>query len=87
VSLGEAGVIRLDLAIPLDRFNVEVDDPAWHGGPVAMQRDHARDIMLRADGWDVLRVTTEDVFDRLRSTTAHIALIYLRLRSGRSLCA
>jgi very-short-patch-repair endonuclease len=53
----------------------------------ALQRDHARDLLLRADGWDVVRVTSADVFDRLRSTTAHIAAIYFRRTSEHSLCA
>jgi hypothetical protein len=87
VALESGGTIRLDLALPLERFAVQVDDPAWHASPVALQRDHARDLLLRADGWDVVRVTSADVCDRLRSTTAHIAAIYFRRTSEHSLCA
>ena len=66
---------------------MEVDDAAWHASPVALQGDHARDLLLRADGWEVVRVTSEDVLQRLRSTAAHIAAIYFRGTSAHSLCA
>src|SRR3954447_2920508 len=49
VELESGGTVRLDLAVPNVRFAVEVDDPAWHASPVALQRDHARDLLLRAD--------------------------------------
>jgi len=87
VQVDTGGVVRLDLALPADQFGIEVDDPAWHASPVAMQRDHARDLFLRADGWDLVRVTSDDVFRRLRSTSAGIANIYLHRRSAHSLCA
>ena len=66
----QTDTIRLDLAVPADRFAVEVDDPAWHASPVALQRDHTRDLLLSRDRWNVVRVTTDDVFQRLRSTAA-----------------
>ncbi len=78
VALAGHRGIRLDLAVPAERFNIEVDDPAWHCDPVALQRDHARDLLLAADGWSVHRVTTEDVYQRLRSTTATLAALYFR---------
>jgi very-short-patch-repair endonuclease len=87
VALDTGAEVRLDLAVPPDRFAVEVDDPSWHASPVALQRDHARDLLLRAEDWEVLRVTSDDVFHRLRSTSARIAVIYFRRRSAHSLCA
>lgn len=86
VNLAGIGPIRLDLAIPADRFNIEVDDPNWHADPVALQRDHARDLLLSADDWLVQRVTTEDVYQRLRSTSANLTKVYMR-HISRSLCA
>jgi hypothetical protein len=83
VALGGHGGIRLDLAVPAERFNIEVDDPAWHSDPVALQRDHARDLLLAVDGWAIHRVTTEDVYQRLRSTTATLAGLYFRHISRR----
>ena len=85
VELAAGSQIRLDLAEPTLRLDVEVDDPAWHADPIAMQRDRSRDLLLGADGWCVQRVTTDDVNQRLRSTTATLMTIYARLRS-RSLC-
>jgi very-short-patch-repair endonuclease len=79
--------IRLDLAVPPDRFGVEVDDPEWHASPVALQRDRGRDLLLTAEGWVIVRVTTEDVYRRIRSTAGHIAAIYFRADPNRSLCA
>jgi hypothetical protein len=87
VELEAGAVVRLDLAVPSEQFAVEVDDPAWHASPVALQRDHARDLLLRSDGWEVVRVTTDDVFERLRSTSARIATLYFRCLSVHSLCA
>jgi very-short-patch-repair endonuclease len=87
VVLEGGGSIRLDLAVPADRFAVEVDDLAWHASPVAMQRDHTRDLLLLADGWLIPRVTTDDVFQRLRSIATHLAAIYFRHISAHTLCA
>jgi very-short-patch-repair endonuclease len=78
ITLDGYGDVRLDLAVPLDRFNIEVDDPYWHADPVALQSDHARDLLLDREGWHVLRVTTEDVDQRIHSTTATLARIYFR---------
>jgi very-short-patch-repair endonuclease len=86
VRLTGGGAVRLDLAVPGDRFDIEIDDPAWHADPVALQRDHARDLLLTVDGWIVQRVTTDDVDQRLHSTAATLTAIYERVRS-RSLCA
>ena len=36
VMLGDHGPIRLDLAVPADRFDIEIDDPMWHADPVAL---------------------------------------------------
>jgi very-short-patch-repair endonuclease len=85
VRLPTGAPVRLDLAVAEVRFAIEVDDPAWHADAVAMQRDHARDLLLATDGWSVHRVTTEDVDERLRSTAANLLVIYSRLIS-RSLC-
>jgi hypothetical protein len=76
VTLDGHGSIRLDLAVPAERFNIEVDDPAWHADPVAVQRDHARDLLLSACGWSVHRVTSEDVHQRLHSTAALLTTLY-----------
>jgi very-short-patch-repair endonuclease len=87
VALPDGITVRLDLAVPADRFGIEVDDPEWHATATALQRDHGRDLMLRTEGWDTVRVTTNDVFQRLRSTAANLVGIYFRLHSEHSLCA
>jgi hypothetical protein len=87
VPLPGAFTVRLDLAVPADRFGIEVDDPEWHANDVALQRDHGRDLMLRAEDWDIVRVTTGDVYQRIRSTAGAVAAIYFRRRFERSVCA
>jgi hypothetical protein len=87
VALPDGFTIRLDLAVPADRFGVEVDDPEWHATAAALQRDHGRDLMLRAERWDIVRVTTDDVYQRLRSTAASLVAIYFQVRAERTLCA
>jgi very-short-patch-repair endonuclease len=76
VALDGHGIVRLDLSVPQDRFAIEVDDPMWHADPIALQRDHARDLLLGLEGWSVRRVTTEDVYQRLRSTLGLLARLY-----------
>ena len=77
-------MIRTDLAVVNERFNVEVDDVLWHADPIALQRDHAREVLLMADDWTVVCVTTEDIHQRLRATAATVGDIYHRrkLRRG-----
>jgi hypothetical protein len=77
------GRIRLDLAVLDERFNIEIDDPHWHADPVALQRDHTRDLVLRLMGWSVQRVTTDDVQHRLQSTVAALRDMYVALTSRR----
>jgi hypothetical protein len=76
VVLDGYGTVRLDLSVPNDRFAIEVDDPTWHADAIALQRDHARDLLLALDRWSVHRVTTEDVYQRLRSTIGLLARLY-----------
>ncbi len=76
VRLEGIGEIRLDLAVPPARFDIEVDDPHWHADPVSLQRDRARDLLLADEGWVVRRVTTDDVYQRLGSITARLTAAY-----------
>lgn len=48
---------RLDLAWPDRMVAVELDTPAGHDHPEAIERDKRRDRRLRSVGWTVLRIT------------------------------
>jgi very-short-patch-repair endonuclease len=56
VTLGEDRY-RLDFAWPELHVAVELDTPAGHDHPEAIERDKRRDRRLRAAGWTVLRIT------------------------------
>jgi very-short-patch-repair endonuclease len=51
------GRVRLDLAWPELKVNVEADGRLWHTSPSDRRRDAARDAQLEAAGWIVVRVT------------------------------
>lgn len=48
-------LVRLDAAMPHLRVAIELDGAAFHGDPVARERDIRRDVALAALGWVVLR--------------------------------
>lgn len=45
-----------------DKLVVEIDGAAWHGSAEAMARDAARDSVIHADGYTVLRIPASVVF-------------------------
>lgn len=46
-----------------DKLVVEIDGATWHGRPDAMARDAARDKVIHADGYTVLRIPASVVFN------------------------
>lgn len=67
----------IDFAIYLDdsrerKIAIETDGSNWHNTPQAKKRDRFRDMILRKEGWVVIRFgeefTTEDVSQRLHET-------------------
>ncbi|MBS0275259.1 MAG: endonuclease domain-containing protein [Proteobacteria bacterium] len=61
-----------DFACPLSRLVVEVDG-ATHGSDVERAYDRKRDGYMRLHGWQVVRVTNEDVYKYLNETLDLIA--------------
>ncbi|CAN5320043.1 hypothetical protein BH20ACT9_BH20ACT9_18910 [soil metagenome] len=53
-------VANLDIAYPDAMVAVEVDGFAWHRTPDDLRRDHARQNVVAALGWTVLRVSAAD---------------------------
>ena len=52
-----SGRIRLDLAWPDRRYNMELDSAGWHLNLQSMERDRFRDDELGLKGWFVSRYT------------------------------
>lgn len=74
--------IRFDLADPASRVAIEVDHVTWHGGRLDAQADKHRDRMVLRLGWQVCRVTDDDVTRRLASTVDELVGILERQRSA-----
>lgn len=79
LRLDDGSTIHLDGAEPAIRWGVEIDHVTWHGGRLDAQRDKARDRRARLVGWQVDRVTDQDVIDDFRGAIDELC----RLRSLR----
>jgi very-short-patch-repair endonuclease len=74
-------VIHPDGAIPDIRWAIEIDHVTWHGGRLDAQRDKGRDRQLRRIGWQVDRVTDQEVRDDFAGViTELVELVTLRRR-------
>jgi very-short-patch-repair endonuclease len=74
--------IHPDGADPAIRWAVEVDHVTWHGGRSDAQRDKARDRLARRVGWQVDRVTDQELADDFRTAIDDLADCYLTRRSS-----
>ena len=83
------GVPRPEVDVPLgpytadflfrrERVIVECDGRAYHSSPGAMRRDRRRDLALQADGWEVVRLTWEQVTGDPATTAAALRRVLLR---------
>jgi very-short-patch-repair endonuclease len=69
------GPYRLDFAWPEQRIAVETDGWATHGPRAAFEDDRARDAVLLAAGWRVLRVTYRRLKHQPTLVAAQLAAI------------
>ena len=81
VELPGRSMAYLDIAIPDIKFGLEVDGPT-HDVAVKVHRDKHRDLLLAADGWQILRPTTDDIRHQLRAT---VSIIQAAISSRRRL--
>ncbi len=65
--------LEVDLLWPQQRLVVEADGVAFHDNPVAFERDHRRDLDLSLAGYQVIRVTWQQLEDDPRKTVSAIA--------------
>ncbi len=73
---------RLDVACVRLKLAIEVDGWACHSEPAARSRDSRRDRLLIAEGWTVVRVTTDDVRRRPRAMLLELARVVARLEAS-----
>lgn len=72
--------IHADIAVPTLRWAVPVDHVTWHGGRIDAQRDKENDRQAGLLGWQVNRVTDDDVTRRLAIVTAELVQLFERRR-------
>ena len=63
LRLANGTLIHPDLAVPDVRWAVEIDHVTWHGGRFDAQRDKTRDRQPRRIGWQVDRITDQELRD------------------------
>ena len=72
--------IHPDGADPAIRWALEVDHVSWHGGRQEAQQDKARDRAARLIGWQVDRVTDQELDDDFDATIDEVVTIYRHRR-------
>ena len=79
IRLLNGSVIHADGAVPEVRWAVEVDHVTWHGGRFDAQRDKARDRQARRVGWQVDRMTDQELRESFdRAITELVEMFQLR---------
>lgn len=63
-----------------DKLVVEIDGTTWHGGPEAVARDAARDEIIHAEGYTVLRIPASVVFATPAEAVRRVEEVRRRLR-------
>jgi len=66
VRLANGYTVHVDVGVPSALVALEVDGPT-HDDRIAVHRDKARDLQLAIQGWHVLRVTADEVQQRLQA--------------------
>lgn len=79
VGTDEAWVGRVDFAYPEAKLVVEVDGRRHHSAKLDLDADRARDNLLMAEGWRIVRVTWAHLHD---DPAAVVELMRRALRSG-----
>ena len=57
---------------------LEVDGFRYHSSKTAFERDHRKDTVFRAAGLDVVRVSSDQVFDESYAVIAMLAMAIAR---------
>jgi very-short-patch-repair endonuclease len=79
LALPGGWTIHPDLAVPRLSWAIEIDHVTWHGGRIDAQRDKRNDRQARMIGWQVDRVTDDDLEHRIRAVVDELMVIHQRL--------
>ncbi len=83
LRLRTGAMIHPDGADPTTKWAVEVDHVTWHGGRLDAQHDKGRDRNARRIGWQVDRVTDQELAADFAGTIGDLVDLWrLRRRSG-----
>ncbi len=80
VRLDGRVTVHCDFAWPRHQLAVEVDHSVWHASREASNRDKWRDRKLGLLGWHLVRVTEDDLRERMTETAADVVTL-LALRT------
>lgn len=78
LRLPDGRTIRIDGADPGIKWALEIDHVSWHGGRHDAQSDKTRDRAIRTIGWQVDRVTDQELDDDFTATIAELVDIHHR---------
>lgn len=82
LTLGTGAVIHADGADPAIKWALEVDHVTWHGGRLDTQRDKTRDREARLLGWQIERVTDQELAEDFDATIDQLARLYHQRRAA-----
>jgi len=57
----KVGGFRLDFAVPLSKYGVEIDGLAYHNGQESFINDRKRQRKLESQGWRIVRFAAKEV--------------------------
>lgn len=78
LTLANGITIHPDGADPSIRWALEIDHVTWHGGRLDAQRDKTRDRNARLIGWEVERVTDQELMDDFDGVIDQLVALYRR---------
>jgi very-short-patch-repair endonuclease len=82
LTLGTGVVIHTDGADPTIKWALEVDHVTWHGGRLDAQRDKTRDREARLLGWQVERVTDQELAEDFDAAIDQLVRLYHQRRAA-----
>jgi very-short-patch-repair endonuclease len=82
IALPGGWTIHADIALPRLQWAIPIDHVTWHGGRFAAQRDKQNDRQARSIGWQVDRVTDDDIDRGLAGVVAELTALYRLLVDG-----
>ena len=75
------GPYTADFLFRAEHVIVECDSRAYHSSPGAMRKDRRRDLALQAEGWEVVRLTWEQITREPAPTAAALRSVLARRTS------